>query len=83
MNIFKTVAKSAMPIRYFPKGENKIRFQEKVFMRINTMDMVQDMYLDTDATLNPDYSLSGIFSKHHPVSSNSRLREQSTAIRCL
>ena len=63
MNIFQNGRKIGYAHTVFSEGGNKIRFQEKVFMRINTMGTVQDMYLDTDANLNPDYSLSDIFFK--------------------
>ncbi len=63
MNIFQNGRKIGYSHTVFSKPDGGIRFQEKIFMRINTMGMVQDMYLDTDARLNPDYSLSDIFFK--------------------
>ncbi|MGD2272261.1 MAG: transglutaminase-like domain-containing protein [Desulfobacterales bacterium] len=58
MNIFQKDHKIGFSHKTFSREENGYRIRETVFMRINTMGMVQDIQLHTNATLKPDFSLS-------------------------
>ena len=58
MNIFQNDNKIGFSHKKFSKQENGYRIQETVFMRINTMGLVQDIQLHTKGTLNTDFSLS-------------------------
>jgi hypothetical protein len=58
MNIFQNDNKIGFSHKKFLKEENGYRIQETVFMRINTMGLVQDIHLRTIGKLNTDFSLS-------------------------
>ena len=58
MNIFQNDNKIGFSHKSFSKEENGYHIQETVFMRINTMGMVQDIHLRTIGKLNKDFSLS-------------------------
>lgn len=58
MNIFQKDHKIGFSHKTFSREQNGYRIQETVFMRINTMGMVQDINLQTNAKLKPDFSLS-------------------------
>jgi hypothetical protein len=58
MNIFQNDNKIGFSHKIFSKEENGYRIQETVFMRINTMGLVQDIHLRTIGKLNTDFSLS-------------------------
>jgi hypothetical protein len=58
MNIFQKDNKIGFSHKTFSKQENGYRIQETVFMRINTMGLVQDIHLRTIGKLNTDFSLS-------------------------
>ena len=58
MNIFQNDNKIGFSHKRFSKEENGYRIQETVFMRINTMGLVQDIQLRTNGRLNTDFSLS-------------------------
>jgi hypothetical protein len=58
MNIFQNDNKIGFSHKSFSKEENGYRIQETVFMRINTMGLIQDIHLRTIGKLNTDFSLS-------------------------
>jgi hypothetical protein len=58
MNIFQNDDKIGYSHKTFSKEENGYRIKETVFMRINTMGLVQDIKLYTNGKLNTDFSLS-------------------------
>jgi hypothetical protein len=58
MNIFQKNRKIGFSHSNFTQADDGYRFQETVFMRINTMGMVQDINLKTRGRLNPDFSLA-------------------------
>ena len=58
MNVFQNDNKIGFSHRRFSKVANGYRIQETVFMRINTMGLVQDIQLHTKGKLNIDFSLS-------------------------
>ncbi|MDY6792296.1 MAG: transglutaminase-like domain-containing protein [Thermodesulfobacteriota bacterium] len=58
MNIFQKDKKIGFSHKIFTKKENGYLLQENVFMRINTMGMVQNINLKTHGVLNDDLSLS-------------------------
>ena len=58
MNIFQKSRKIGFSHSELAPTENGYRFRETVFMRINTMGMVQDLHLDTRSRLNLDFSLA-------------------------
>jgi hypothetical protein len=60
MNIFQNRRKIGFSHTVFSGKGGKYHLQETVFMRINTLGMVQDIHLDTKAMLNPDFTLSEI-----------------------
>jgi len=60
MNIFQNKRKIGFSHTVFSRKDGKYHLQETVFMRINTLGMVQDIHLDTKAVLNPDFTLSEI-----------------------
>ena len=72
MNIFQNDRKIGFSHSRFSKKDTGYRLQETVFMRINTMGMVQDINLKTDGRLKADFTLadfnfeinSGRFSFH-------------------
>jgi hypothetical protein len=58
MNIFQKDDKIGFSHKTFSKENGGYRIQETVYMRINTMGMVQDINLRTNGKLNPDFTLS-------------------------
>jgi hypothetical protein len=58
MNIFQKNRKIGFAHSELTPAENGYRFRETVFMRINTMGMVQDLHLTTRSNFNPDFSLA-------------------------
>jgi hypothetical protein len=58
MNIFQNDNKIGFSHKSFSREENGYRIQETVFMRINTMGLIQDIHLRTIGKLNTDFSLS-------------------------
>ncbi|MDX2509110.1 MAG: transglutaminase-like domain-containing protein [Desulfobacterales bacterium] len=58
MNIFQKDKKIGFSHKTFTKKEKGYLLQENVFMRINTMGMVQDINLKTNGVLNDDFTLS-------------------------
>lgn len=60
MNIFQSGHKIGFSRSVFSEKENGYNLIETVFMRINTLGMVQDIDLRTEAELNPDYTLSSV-----------------------
>ena len=58
MNIFQKDKKIGFSHKTFTKKKNGYLLQENVFMRINTMGMVQDLNLKTEGILNDDFTLS-------------------------
>lgn len=58
MNIFQKDSKIGFSHTTFSKKENGYQLQEDVFMRINTMGLVQDINLKTNGLLNDDFTLS-------------------------
>jgi hypothetical protein len=60
MNIFQNDDKIGFSHKILSKQESGYRIQETVFMRINTMGLVQDINLKTKGKLNPDFTLSSM-----------------------
>jgi hypothetical protein len=60
MNIFQQDDKIGFSHKTFAKEENGYRIQETVFMRINTMGLVQDINLKTHGKLNSDFTISSL-----------------------
>ncbi len=58
MNIFQKDKKIGFSHKTFTKKKKGYLLQENVFMRINTMGMVQDINLKTHGVLNDDFTLS-------------------------
>ncbi len=58
MNIFQKDKKIGFSHKTFTKNEKGYLLQENIFMRINTMGMVQDINLKTHGVLNDDFTLS-------------------------
>ena len=58
MNIFQKDKKIGFSHKTFTKKKKGYFLQENVFMRINTMGMVQDITLKTHGVLNDDFTLS-------------------------
>jgi hypothetical protein len=58
MNIFQKDKKIGFSHKTFTKKKNGYLLQENVFMRINTMGMVQDINLKNQGVLNDDFTLS-------------------------
>ena len=58
MNIFQNDNKIGFSHKSLSREENGYRIQETVFMRINTMGLIQDIHLRTIGILNTDFSLS-------------------------
>jgi len=58
MNIFQGGRKIGFSHSTFSKKEKGYELKETLFMRINTMGLVQDIRLETRGRLNDDYSLS-------------------------
>jgi hypothetical protein len=57
MNIFQDKKKIGFSHSRYARQDQGYRFNETVFMRINTMGMIQDIGLNTDGTLHTDFSL--------------------------
>lgn len=57
MNIFQDEKKIGFSHSRYARLDQGYRFNETLFMRINTMGMVQDIGLNTSGTLNKDFSL--------------------------
>ena len=60
MNIFQNNRKIGYSHSTFSKHDTGYRLKETVFMRINTMGMVQDINLKTEGKLHPDFTLDSI-----------------------
>lgn len=60
MNIFQNDRKIGFSHTRFSKEDTGYRLQETVYMRINTMGMVQDIHLKTNGRLNADFTLSNL-----------------------
>ena len=60
MNIFQNNRKIGFSHSTFSKRDTGYRLQETVYMRINTMGMVQDINLKTEGRLHPDFTLASI-----------------------
>jgi hypothetical protein len=58
MNIYQANQKIGFIHRTLTNAGEKVHFNEKVFMQINTMGVVQDVYILTEGDLNPDMTLS-------------------------
>ena len=57
MNIFQDKKKIGFSHSHYARLDQGYRFNETLFMRINTMGMVQDIGLNTSGLLNTDFSL--------------------------
>lgn len=60
MNIFQQNDKIGFSHKTFSQAEDGYRIQETIFMRINTMGLVQDINLKTQGKLNSDFTLSSL-----------------------
>ncbi|MCP4352498.1 MAG: transglutaminase domain-containing protein [Desulfobacterales bacterium] len=60
MNIFQNGRKIGFSHSVFSKKEKGYYLQETVFMRINTMGMIQDINFRTEGNLNFDFTLSSL-----------------------
>jgi hypothetical protein len=60
MNIFQNDRKIGFSHSRFSKKGTGYRLQETVYMRINTMGMVQDINLKTDGRLKADFTLADL-----------------------
>ena len=60
MNIFQSDRKIGFSHTRFSKEDTGYRLQETVYMRINTMGMVQDIHLKTNGRLNADFTLADL-----------------------
>jgi hypothetical protein len=60
MNIFQNNRKIGFSHTTFSKQDTGYRLKETVFMRINTMGMVQDINLKTEGWLHPDFTIASI-----------------------
>ena len=60
MNIFQNNRKIGFSHSTFSKQETGYALEETVYMRINTMGMVQDINLKTEGRLNPDFTIASI-----------------------
>ena len=60
MNIYQQDRKIGYSHRRFSETESGYIVQETVFMRINTMGMIQDVHLSTQGRLHSDFTLSSI-----------------------
>jgi hypothetical protein len=58
MNIFQKGRKIGFSHTTFIKEATGYRLQETVYMRINTMGMVQDINIKTGGKLNPDFTIA-------------------------
>jgi len=66
MNIFQGNRKIGFSHSLFLKKSDGYSLKESVFMRINTLGIIQDVNLKTEGGLNPDFTLSTI---HFEISS--------------
>src|SRR3989339_557408 len=57
MNIMQRGRKIGFSHSVLSKKEDGYNLHEAVFMKINTMGMIQDINLDTQANLHPDFTL--------------------------
>jgi hypothetical protein len=57
MNIFQNGRKIGFSHTQFSTEDTGFRLTETVYMRINTMGMIQDINLNTKSRLNPDFTL--------------------------
>jgi hypothetical protein len=60
MNIFQNNRKIGFSHSIFSKLDTGYRVKETVFMRINTMGMVQGINLKTEGRLHPDFTIASI-----------------------
>jgi hypothetical protein len=60
MNIFQNDRKIGFSHTRYSKEDTGYRLQETVYMRINTMGMVQDIHLKTNGRLNADFTLADL-----------------------
>ena len=60
MSIYQKERKIGYSHKTFFKEETGFTVQETLFMRINTMGMIQDIHLNTTGRLHPDFTLSEI-----------------------
>jgi len=60
MNIFQNNRKIGFSHSTFSKQDMGYILQETVYMRINTMGMVQDINLKTEGRLHPDFTIASI-----------------------
>ena len=58
MNIFQKDTKIGYVHRQFSRSDEGYRFQESLFMQVNTMGMVQEVRVRTEGSLFPDFTLS-------------------------
>jgi hypothetical protein len=58
MNIYQNGNKIGISHRVFSKKDDLIRFNETVFLQINTMGVVQSLNISTSSDLNPDMTIS-------------------------
>lgn len=58
MNIYQDRQKIGFSHATYAKLEDGYRFGETVFMKINTMGLIQDLHLKTDGRLHADFSLA-------------------------
>jgi len=58
MNIFHNGSKIGFSHSSYTRVDDGFRFKESVFMRINTMGMIQDISLNSDGRLDTDFSLN-------------------------
>ena len=57
MNVFQDKKKIGFSHSRYARLDQGYHFNETLFMRINTMGMIQDIGLKTNGTLNTDFSL--------------------------
>lgn len=60
MNILQNDRKIGFSHSTFSRQETGYALEETVYMRINTMGMVQDINLKTEGRLNPDFTIASI-----------------------
>ena len=59
MNIYQNDAKIGYAHKRLSRMDDGFRIDEAVFMRLNTMGMVQDILLNTSGHLNADFTMNG------------------------
>ncbi len=57
-NVYQNGNKIGVSHSTFTRTENGYQLHETLYLRINTMGMIQNISLDTNGKLNPDFSLS-------------------------